>query len=108
MSYLHHTATKLHPVPPDAENPATGKSVSRSHLVNRLNYINFQDQTILVSLKHLVYDDSVSLRARPQPCAGERLDCLWAETWSIRQILKTYRFDYLLIADGKKYLVVNS
>ena len=108
MSHLHHTATKLHPVPPDAENPATGKSVSRSHLVNRLNYINFQDQTILVSLKHLVYDDSVSLRARPQPCAGERLDCLWAETWSIRQILQTYRFDYLLIADGKKYLVVNS
>ncbi|QWV95399.1 pilus assembly protein PilZ [Geomonas oryzisoli] len=101
-------ATTLRAVPSDAESPATGKSVSRSHLVNRLNYINFQDQIVLVGLKHLVYDDSIMLRARPEPCAGEQLDCRWDEPWSIQQILKTYRFDYLLIADGKKYLVVNS
>ncbi|WP_224962932.1 pilus assembly protein PilZ [Geomonas subterranea] len=101
-------ATTLHAVPSDAESPATGKSVSRGHLVNRLNYINFQDQTILVSLRHLAYDDSILLRARPQPCEGERLECRWDEPASIKQILKTYRFDYLLIADGKKYLVVNS
>jgi len=91
------------------EGPAeAGKSVSRSHLVNRLNYLNFQDQTILVSLRHLVYDDAISLRARPLPCAGERLDLVWAEIPSLQQLLKTYRFDFLLIADGKKYLVVNS
>lgn len=101
-------ATTVHPVTTHPDHPATGKTVSRSHLVNRLNYINFQDQTILVSLKHLVYDDSISLKARPLPCTGERLDCRWAETGSITQILKTYRFDYLLIADGKSYLVVNS
>ncbi|QWV99345.1 pilus assembly protein PilZ [Geomonas nitrogeniifigens] len=101
-------ATTLRAVPSDAESPATGKSVSRSHLVNRLNYINFQDQTVLVSLKHLVYEDAILLRARPEPCAGERLECRWYEPWGIQQILRTYRFDYLLIADGKKYLVVNS
>jgi hypothetical protein len=102
------TATMVHPASPDAGNPPLGRSVSRSHLVNRLNYINFQDQAVLVSLKHLLYDDSIFLRARPQPCSGERLDCLWMETGSIGQILKTYRFDHLLIADGRKYLVVNS
>ncbi|MBU5613990.1 pilus assembly protein PilZ [Geomonas azotofigens] len=101
-------ATTLRAVPSDAESPATGKSVSRGHLVNRLNYVNFQDQTVLVCLRHLVYDDSIMLRARPEPCAGERLECRWDEPESIRQILKTYRFDYLLIADGRKYLVVNS
>ncbi|MBJ6750272.1 pilus assembly protein PilZ [Geomonas anaerohicana] len=100
--------TTLRAVPPDAESPATGKSVSRSHLVNRLNYINFQDQTVLVCLKHLVYDDAILLPARPEPCAGEELLCRWDEPGSVQQILKTYRFDYLLIADGKKYLVVNS
>ena len=97
-------------VPADTSEcaPDAGKGVSRSHLVNRLNYINFQDQTILVSLRHLSYDDAIFLKARPLPCAGERLDCLWAEIPSLKQLLKTYRFDCLLIADGKKYLVVNS
>lgn len=91
------------------EGPAqAGRSVSRSHLANRLNYLNFQDQTILVSLRHMVYDDAISLRARPLPCAGERLELVWAEVPSLKQLLKTYRFDFLLIADGKKYLVVNS
>ncbi|BCG47196.1 type IV pilus assembly PilZ [Citrifermentans bremense] len=92
-----------------AENQAdSGRSVSKTHLVNRLNYLNFQDQTVLVSLRHEVYDDAISLRARPLPCAGERLDLVWAEIPSLKQLLKTYRFEYLLIADGRKYLVVNS
>ena len=99
---------QIAPPGPAASVRDSGRSVSRSHLVNRLNYINFQDQTILVSLKHLNYDDAVFLRARPLPCAGERLDCLWDEPLGLKQLLKTYRFDYLLIADGKKYLVVNS
>jgi hypothetical protein len=92
-----------------AENQAgSGRSVSKSHLVNRLNYLNFQDQAVLVSLRHEVYDDAISLKARPLPCAGERLDLVWAEIPSLKQLLKTYRFEYLLIADGRKYLVVNS
>ncbi|OGU07367.1 MAG: pilus assembly protein PilZ [Geobacteraceae bacterium GWC2_58_44] len=85
-----------------------GRSVSKSHLVNRLNYLNFQDQTILVNLRHLTYDNAIFLRARPLPCAGERLECVWAEIPSLKQLLNTYRFDYLLIPEGKKYLLVNS
>lgn len=95
-------------VPTGTEESRPGKNVTRSHLVNRLNYLNFQEQTILVSMRHLIYEDSVFLRAKPQPCAGEKLDCLWAETPGLSQLLKTYRFDYLLIADGRKYLLVNS
>ena len=89
----------------DVSDP--GRSVAKSHLVNRLNYLNFQDQTILVNLRHVSYDNAISLRARPLPCAGERLDCSWAEVPSLKQLLKNYRFDYLLIPDGKKYLLVN-
>jgi hypothetical protein len=94
--------------PPAPGAQDLGKSVSKSHLVNRLNYINFQDQTIMVHLQHLCYDSSIFLRARPLPCAGEHLDCVWAEIPGLRQLLKTYRFEYLLIPDGKKYLLVNS
>jgi hypothetical protein len=85
-----------------------GRTVAKSHLVNRLNYLNFQDQSILVQLRHVSYDNSIFLRARPLPCAGERLECLWAEAPSLKQLLKSYRFDYLLIPDGKKYLLVKS
>jgi hypothetical protein len=83
-----------------------GRSVAKSHLVNRLNFLNFQDQSILVGLRHVCYDNAISLRARPLPCSGERLDCTWAEIPSLRQLLENYRFDYLLIPDGKKYLLV--
>lgn len=92
----------------DAPAGGVGKVVSKSHLVNRLNYINFQDLTILVNLRHVSYDNAVFLRARPLPCEGERLDCHWAEQEGLAELLKSYRFDYLLIPDGKKYLLVNS
>jgi hypothetical protein len=85
-----------------------GKLVARAHLVNRLNYLNFQDQTVLVNLRHVSYDNAIFLRARPLPCAGQRLDCVWAELPSLKQLLKNYGFEYLLIPDGKKYLLVNS
>uniref|UniRef100_C6E958 Type IV pilus assembly PilZ n=1 Tax=Geobacter sp. (strain M21) TaxID=443144 RepID=C6E958_GEOSM len=113
---MANTVNKLELVPASGKESAeeqdsqadSGRSVSKSHLVNRLNFLNFQDQTVLVSLRHEVYDDAISLRARPLPCAGERLDLVWAEIPSLKQLLKTYRFEYLLIADGRKYLVVNS
>jgi hypothetical protein len=85
-----------------------GRTVAKGHLVNRLNYLNFQDQTILVQLRHVSYDNAIFLRARPLPCAGERLECVWAETPGLTQLLRNYQFDYLLIPDGKKYLLVKS
>ena len=62
------------------------RGVTRRHLVNKLNYLNFQDQTILVGLRHVCYDSAVTLRARPKPCAGERLECGWAESAATRWI----------------------
>ena len=47
-----------------------GKSVVRSQLVNRLNYLNFQDLTVLVGLRHVSYDNAITLRARPPPAPG--------------------------------------
>lgn len=100
---------QLHLVGTDAELSAAGlgKSIGKSQLVNKLNHLNFQNQTLLIHLKHASYDNAIFLRARPLPCAGERLDCVWAETPSLEQLLKSYCFEYLLIPDGKKYLLVN-
>lgn len=86
--------------------PETTRSISRRFLVNKLNFLNFQDRTILVNLIHKKYGSSLSLSAIPQPCAGERLDCLWSEItdpW----VIKSHTFQNLFITDGKKCLIVD-
>ncbi|NVN91669.1 MAG: pilus assembly protein PilZ [Desulfuromonadales bacterium] len=88
---------------PDVDS---GKNVSRRQLVNKLNFINFQDETIVAHFKHARYDSGVSLRVKPLPCAGEQLECSWSVTNDASQLLKQCHFEYLLIPDGKKYFLV--
>jgi len=91
---------------PGAEDgPGNGKSVSKRQMVNRINYINFLDQTLLLNFKHSQYDTSVTLKVSPLPCAGEYLDCTWIATPGLRQVLKNHLFDYLLIPDGQRILL---
>ena len=72
--------TELNPSEPNPERFTEGKEIRKKHLINKLNYINFQDDTVLVNFKHLKYDRTVSHRAKPQPCLGEELKCFWIET----------------------------
>ena len=90
------------------EDTESGKSVSRQQLINRLNFLNFQDRTVVVNLKHATFDNTISLQAKPLPCTGARLDCVWAEHVDIERILGAYRFTNLLVADGKKILLVEA
>ncbi|MDI6891221.1 MAG: hypothetical protein QMC83_09865 [Thermodesulfovibrionales bacterium] len=83
-----------------------GRKVSKKHLINTLNYINFQDGTILINLKHQRYSRIISLQAKPQPCLGDSLDCFWVETAGLKQKLKLYKFLHFVIADGQKMILV--
>lgn len=40
----------------EASNNETGKQLSKEYLVNKLNFTNFQDGTILINFKHKEYD----------------------------------------------------
>lgn len=103
---------KLHIIPrrlssdAEARNSESIKSIGKRYLVNKLNYINFQDRTILVNLKHKKYATTISLQATPLPCAGDRLECVWSEIPD-PGILRSHVFHNLLITDGKKCLLVN-
>ena len=93
--------TEVHVIKP--EKP---KSIPKRFLVNKLNFLNFQDRTILVNLIHKKYGSLLSIPAKPLPCAGERLDCVWRETadpW----IINSHSFQNLFITDGKKCLLVD-
>ena len=93
---------------PSAEKLEKGKKFDKAQLINKLNYINFQDGTILVNFKHPKYDKTISIKATPQPCMGDLVDCLWSEDKKVSQIIQSYDFNHLLITNGQKLLKVEA
>jgi hypothetical protein len=81
------------------------RSVSRKHLINTLNYINFQDGTILLTFKHRKYEKIISFDVRPMHINENSLDCEWLETEPPAVNLASYQFQYLLISDGLKLIL---
>jgi len=99
---------ELNPSDSNPERFTEKKEIHKKHLINKLNFVNFQDGTVLVNFKHIKYGHTVSHRARPQPCLGEELKCLWIETDKIGQQLSSYKFQEVVIPNGKKIIVVKS
>ena len=106
MEKLYIVPRRLTTSDDETENPLPTKSFGKRYLVNKLNYLNFQDRTILVNLKHNKYATITSLQASPLPCAGDRLECVWSEI-AEPGILRSHTFHNLFITDGKKCLLVN-
>jgi hypothetical protein len=94
--------------PPLFEQQETGKKISKAQLINKLNFINFQDGTVLINFSHLKYDKIISLNAAPQPCMGDLVDCLWSDDDYTSHITQSYEFCNLLITNGQKLLNVEA
>jgi len=90
---------------PAKEGDAT-KKISKNQIQNHLNYINFQDESIAINFKHLRFDHSVSLQAKPQPCTGSELSCLWADSSEIGRKLNTYGFENISFRYGNNNLIL--
>ena len=99
---------KLNSKSAEDERFIKGKEVHKKHIINKLNYINFQDGTILVNLRHAEYGYTCSHRAKPLPCLGDELRCLWSETGKIDRQLRYYKFEDILIPDGQNVLLLKS
>ena len=82
------------------------KPVIKNQLINKLNFINFQDSTLLINLKHRNYHTPLTLLARPQPCLGDRLECSWVKTEKELQALDFYEFQNILIPDGQNLISI--
>lgn len=94
---------------PDARleaQPETGRAITRRRLVDMLNYLNFRDGNILIHFKHSQFNNIISFKAVPQPCAGKILDCLWSDNSGIYQRLSSYSFLYFIFGDGQKMFFV--
>ena len=92
--------------PSQIENQEIEKKVAQAQLINKLNFVNFQDGTILINLKHVQYDKEISLKATPQPCNSDLVECLWLDDKNISKIVQSYEFRNILIPNGQKLLKV--
>ena len=95
------TNRKTQPARPDS-----ARKINKNHLINKLNYINFQDGAVLINFNHRKYEKSITLKAKPQPCMGDLVDCLWLEGENIASVIQTYDFKNILIANGQRLLKV--
>ena len=92
--------------PTESEIPAHQKTLNKDQIINKLNFINFQEGTISLRFKHTRYDRYVTLDVKPLPCSDDMLDCEWIDTDRIPEKLKPYEFDAIYIGDGQRLILV--
>jgi hypothetical protein len=84
------------------------KKIRKSSLINKINFVNFQDSTVLVVFKHRKFDKTQYIQATPQPCSGDELCCVWAQGVRKPSFCRSHLFDYILVPDGSRLLRVDA
>ncbi|MCC6347403.1 MAG: hypothetical protein IT388_09490 [Nitrospirales bacterium] len=82
------------------------RRINRKQLVNILNYLSFQDGSLLVCFEHVRYGTLLSLPAKPRPCSGDKIECLWSGTILSPRRLTAHRLHHILISDGKVLILI--
>ena len=80
-------------------------TINREALSNTLNYLHFMDGYALVHLGHPRFEESILVRAYPEPCLGEKITCRWAEEYPEELDLESYQFMHLIIDDGQSMII---
>ena len=85
-------------------SPTTGpRQVALKHLINKLNYLNFQNKTVLLAFEHAKYGHTLRVEARPQPCQENYLRCTWVDPQEARAVSRYYVFSSLFVPDEQKH-----
>jgi len=84
----------------------TDKTVKRKSLINKLNHINFKNETVTINFQHVKDKQIISFSGAPQPCFGNNLVCLWADQPNINQLIASYQFHNFIINDGHNIITV--
>ena len=70
------------------------------YLINKINYINFQNGTLQVVMTHRRFERTLTAKARPLPCCDAHLTCEWLEPEKIAPLVENYRFTSFFVDDG--------
>lgn len=87
--------------------PTIVRKLTRKQLINRLNSLNFNQGEVLISLRHNRFDSTLLLPARPTPCSGEELECIWADPMAVPDRLADFSCDNFLLNDGRRSYAVH-
>lgn len=87
-----------------AFSPPVPRPVSRERLINKLNYLNFQNRTVQLAFEHARYGQTLRVEVRPQGCRGNHLRCTWVDPQAARAITRYYVFSALFVPDEQKLL----
>lgn len=82
------------------------KQIPKSKLINRLNYLNFQDGSLLINFRHNRYSRTVSLEAKPLPFHDDLLICTWVDPGEVQQKILSSSFENIFVIDGHKLVVI--
>ena len=82
------------------------KPVKKEALTNTLNHIHFIDGYVFALLGHPKYEESVLIRAYPEPCLGSKLTCRWSDDNPAGLKPEEYKFQYVIIIDGRSLILV--
>ena len=81
------------------------KEIGLNKLINRLNFTNFQEDSILVNFRHAKYSRTVSLEATPLPCLSNKFECQWTDDSEFQPSLNSCIFENIFILDGHRLVV---
>ncbi len=59
----------------------TAKAIDQTKLINMINHLHFTGSPLYILLKHPVYQNSLLVKAHPEPCLGSQLTCRWDESY---------------------------
>ncbi len=57
------------------------KAINQKNLINIINHLHFTDTPLFTLLKHPIYQNSLLVKAYPEPCLGSHLTCRWDESY---------------------------
>jgi hypothetical protein len=92
------------PQPPESHPEEAVCKVGRDLLVNRLNFVNFQEDRIQLHFVHREYDRRLLIPAFPQPCLGPDLECRWAQETDWTSLAQDHELKYVLVPRGEKFI----
>ena len=81
------------------------REIGLQRLINRLNFTNFQGESILVNFRHGKYPRTVSLEANPLPCLNNKFECRWNQATPFQTGLSSCIFENIFIIDEQRLVV---
>jgi hypothetical protein len=82
----------------------TGRKIALDHLINRLNFVNFQEGHIRLHFTHRRSGRSLLIPAFPLPCSCPVLECVWSQETDGTRLSQTHELKHLLVPRGERLI----